>query len=193
MSKQVELEAFYDSLSIAHKLDNFLDEFERREVHLFAYFSAFLFHYGGNPVDDWKYKFIIDEMGYPHSKQIDDSIERHINSGALELRNLFLSITGRGTDEFNKFSKDLSLFKEREEFIDAACTTAILIPYKETKSALLMDTNLTSAKQIGNEDWINFEYENLKTITKSLGASIDDLTVSAVSWVKFLLTSIAKE
>jgi hypothetical protein len=190
MSKQVELEAFYDSLSIAHKLDNFLDEFERREVHLFAYFSAFLFHYGGHPVDDWKYKFIIDEEGYPHSKQIDDAIERHINSGAIEIRNIFLAITGRGTDEFNKFRKGLSLFKNREKYIEAACSTAILIPYRETKTALLQDTNLVSAKIMGNEDWINFEYENLKTITQSLGASIDDLTVSAVSWIKFLLTSI---
>lgn len=130
MSKQVELEAFFDSLSIAHKLDDFLDEFERQEVHLFAYFSAFLFHYGGNPVDDWKYKFTIDESGYPHSKQIDDAIERHINSGAFEIRNIFLSITARGTDEFNKFTKELLLFREREEIIDAACSTAILIPYK---------------------------------------------------------------
>lgn len=190
MSKQIELEAFYDSLSIAHKLDNFLDEFERREIHLFAYFSAFLFHYGGHPVDEWKYKFIIDKTGYPHSKQIDDAIDRHINSGAFEMRNSYLSITARGTDEFNKFSKELSLFKTREIFIDAACTTAILVPYKETKAALLLDTNLTSAKRLNNEDWINFEYENLKQITQSLGASIDDLTVSAVSWIKILLNEI---
>lgn len=189
MSRQIELEAFYDSLSIAHKLDNFLDEFERREIHLFAYFSAFLFHYGGNPVDDWKYKFVIDEKGYPHSKQIDDSIERHINSGAFEMRNNFLVITTRGTDEFNKFSRELSLFNEREKFIDAACTTSILVPYLETKTALLQDTNLVSAKKLDNSDWIDFEYENLRTITKSLGASVDDLTVSAVSWIKYLLTT----
>ena len=188
MSKQIGLEAFYDSLSIAHKLDDYLDEFERREVQLFAYFSAFLFHYGGNPVDEWKYKFVIDSEGYPHSKQIDDSIERHINTGAFESRGSFLVITTRGTDEFYKFSKGLLLFKDREEFIDAACNTSILVPYTETKTALLEDNNIQNAKNSDNKEWIDFQYDNLKSITESLGASIEDLTLSAVSWIRYILT-----
>ncbi len=41
MNKQIEIEAFYDSLSIGHKLDNFLDGFERQEIHLFFIFLRF--------------------------------------------------------------------------------------------------------------------------------------------------------
>lgn len=186
MSKQIELEAFYDSLSIAHKLDKYLDGFERQEIHLFSYFSAFLFHYGGNPVEEWKYKFIIDQSGYPHSMQLENAIERHEAVGVFELRNSFLTITGRGTDEFNKFSNDLSLFKDRETFIEAACSTSILLPYKETKQALLEDMNISKAKEINNESWLDFEYDNLKKITESLGAPVDDLTISAVTWVRLI-------
>jgi len=43
MSNQVIPEAFFDSLSLAHKLDNFLDGFKLEEIHLFSYFSAFLY------------------------------------------------------------------------------------------------------------------------------------------------------
>jgi hypothetical protein len=50
MTYQVSPEVYFDSLSIAHKLDDFLDGFEQREVHLFAYFAAILFHYSGHPV-----------------------------------------------------------------------------------------------------------------------------------------------
>ncbi|MEI6754964.1 MAG: hypothetical protein WCK78_17590 [Paludibacter sp.] len=186
MNKQIEIEAFYDSLSIGHKLDNFLDGFERQEIHLFSYFAAFLYHYNGHPVEEWKYKFTVDQNGYPHSMLLDNAIERHLSIGAFEIRNNFLTITASGTNEFNKFSKELALFKVRETFIEAACSTSFLLPYKETKSSLLEDMNINKAKKLKNQDWIDFEYENLKNITESLGAPVNDLTITAVTWVRLI-------
>lgn len=190
MNSQIEIESFYDSLSIAHKLDKFLDGFERQEIHLFSYFSAFLFHYNGNPIDDWKYKFVIGPDSFPHSKHIDDAIERHLSVGAFEVKTHFLSITARGTDEFNKFKNSLVLFKKREEFLDAACTTSILIPYNETKKALLNDTNIEKAKNSKNESWIDFQYEKLREVTKTLGTPIEDINLSALSWIQYLLNTL---
>ncbi|UUF13541.1 MULTISPECIES: hypothetical protein [Flavobacterium] len=190
MSIQININAFYDSLSVAHKLDNFLDGFKREEIHLFCYFSAFLSHYKGNPAEDWDYGFIVSTMdGFPHSKSIDDAIERHINVGAFEIRGSFLSITSRGTDEYKNFI-ELSNLKKREEFIDAACNTSILIPYKETEYALLNDINIQKARSIQNDSWVDFQYENLKTISTSLGASLDDLTISAITWIRLLIIQI---
>ncbi len=190
MNKQIEIEAFYDSLSIGHKLDNFLDGFERQEIHLFSYFSAFLFHYRGNPVEEWKYKFTVDKKsGFPHSMYLDHAIERHESMGSFELRNSYLTITGRGTNEFNKFSKELSLFKDREKYLEAACSTSFLLPYKETKNLLLEDVNIAKAKSLDNLDWLDFEYENLQKITSSLGAPVDDLTLTAVTWVRLIQLS----
>ena len=186
MSAQVNINAFYDSLSIAHKLDNFLDGFKREEIHLFAYFAAFLFHYKGNPVDNWDYNFIVSKDGFPHSKAIDDAIERHLNVGAYEIRGGFMTITSRGTDDYKKFLQ-LENLQKREEFIEPACNTSILIPYKETELALLNDVNIKKSHDLQNESWVDFQYENLKIISTSLGASIDDLTISAVTWVRLLL------
>mgnify|MGYP006289024355 FL=1 len=186
MNEQILPEAYFDSLSIAHKLDNFLDGFEQREIHLFAYFSAILFHYSGNPVDEWKYKFVITSDKYPHSKYLNDAIERNVKNGFFEDTGNYFIITGRGTDEFNKFKK-FTRNEEREKFIDSACSTSILIPYKETKKALLNDPNLIKASFINNQDWIAFSNDKLKEITNALGVSSDELLLPAISWIEELL------
>ena len=186
MNEQILPEAYFDSLSIAHKLDNFLDGFEQREIHLFAYFSAILFHYSGKPVDEWKNKVIIAQNKYPQSKDLNDAIERHLKNGFFENTGNFLIITGRGTDEFNNFNKFPSN-QEREKYIDAACSTSILIPYKETKKALLNDPNLRSASEVSNQDWIAFSNNKLKEITTALGAPADELLLPAISWIEHLL------
>ena len=186
MNEQILPEAYFDSLSIAHKLDNFLDGFEQREIHLFAYFSAILFHYSGNPVDEWKYKFVITSDKYPHSKYLNDAIERNVKNGFFEDTGNYFIITGRGTDEFNKFKK-FTRNEEREKFIDYACSTSILIPYKEIKKALLNDPNLIKASFINNQDWIAFSNDKLKEITNALGVSSDELLLPAISWIEELL------
>ena len=191
MNKQILPEAYFDSLSIAHKLDNFLDGFEEREIHLFAYFSAILFHYAGNPVNDWKYKFIIGQDRYPHSKELADTIDRNLKSGYFEELNNFLIISGRGTDEYFKF-KNIPRNTKREKFIDAACSTSVLIPYKETIKALLNDPNIVNASKINNKDWIEYSNEKLREITNALGAPTDQLLLPAVSWIEYLLKNELK-
>ena len=188
MARQIEPEGFFDSLSIAHKLDNFLDGFEQEEIHLFSYFAAILYNYSGNPVDDWKYSFIVSSKGYPHSQILNDAIERHIFSGLFEDRANYFIITSRGSDELNKFS-EFKLFKKREKYLDAACTTSILVPYKETKRALLDDPSIKKAEQLNNNDWISFSNDKLKEITQTLGAPVDELIIPAISWIRFLLST----
>ncbi len=188
MNTQILQEAYFDSLSIAHKLDNSLDGFLQEEIHLFAYFSAILFHYAGNPVGDWRYKFIITDK-YPHSKPLNDAIERNLRNGYFENSGDLLIITGRGTDEFNKF-KNFSSNKNREKYIDASCSTSFLIPYKETKRALLQDPNLVKNNELDNQDWVSFNNDKLKEITEALGVPSEELLIPAVSWIEHLLKNI---
>lgn len=191
MIEQILPEAYYDSLSIAHKLDNSLDGFEDNEIHLFSYFAAILFHYGGNPAGEWRYSFVISQDGYPHSKDLHDALERHKMNGAIGKNGNFLILTGRGTDEFNRFSK-FSSYKKRETYIDAACSTSILMPYKETKRALLDDPNLQKNLRLKNQDWISFSNDKLKEITTAIGAPLDELIIPAVSWIEYLLMATDK-
>jgi hypothetical protein len=187
MSTQVIPEAFFDSLSLAHKLDNYLDGFKLEEIHLFAYFSSILFLYKGNLVSDWQYRFTVDANGYPFSTEIGEATSRHIQNGLFELKNNYYSITGRGADEFSRFSS-LSIFAKREEFLGAACTTSILVPYAETERALLNDFEIEKVKSLRNDSWLDQSkiYQKFQEISLSVGVTAKDLVIPAVTWVNYL-------
>ncbi|GAB2800869.1 hypothetical protein GCM10027275_53620 [Rhabdobacter roseus] len=187
MNSQVIPEAFFDSLSLAHKLDNFLDGFKLEEIHLFSYFSSILFLYRGHRISDWHYKFTLDSMGYPFSTEINEATKRHIQNGIFEKRNSYFTISGRGTDEFIKF-KSLSNFLKREEFLDAACTTSILVPYKQTERALLSDSEINKAKKLDNNSWLDQSeiYQKFRDLSQEVGIVSDNLVVPAITWVNFL-------
>ena len=187
MSKQVTPEAFFDSLSLAHKLDNFLDGFKLEEIHLFSYFSSILFLYRQNPVSDWQYRFTISESGYPFSGAICEATNRHIQNGLFDEKGTFYSITSRGTDEFNKF-KLLPTFSRREEYLIAACTTSIVVPYSQTLRALLNDPVIAKAKELKNESWLEQSniYQKFDEISKAVGVSAQDLIIPAVTWINFI-------
>ena len=186
-SIQVKPETFYDSLSLAHKLDDILDVFKLEELHLFSYFSCILFLYKGNSITDWKYDFIMDENGYPFSKDLNFAIKRHIQNGLFDKRGDFYLITSRGTDEYNKFKK-LATLSTREDCLNAACTTNILVPYSQTIRALLNDPEIDKSKRIKGERWLSTPdaYQKFQEISKAVGVPSDDLIIPAVTWVNYI-------
>jgi hypothetical protein len=186
MTKQVTPEAFYDSLSLAHKLDNFLDGFKLEEIHLFSYFSSILFLYAGNPIADWQHKYIVAD-GYPFSSDISEAIDRHITNGLFEEKSEFFSITGRGADEFARFKK-MSIFIKREEFLNAACTTSILVPYSEAIRALLNTPDIKEVGELNNNNWLEQMnvYPKFKEISEAVGVQAQDLVLPAVTWINYL-------
>tara|TARA_B100001964_G_C14060531_1_gene521182 strand:+ start:289 stop:873 length:585 start_codon:yes stop_codon:yes gene_type:complete len=186
MSQQVTPEAFFDSLSLAHKLDNYLDGFKLEEIHLFSYFSSFLYCYSGNSVAAWQHRYIAAN-GFPFSNTINDAIKRHIQNGLFEDKGEYYSISGRGTDEFNKF-KVLSTFTKRENLLNAACTTTILIPYAQTVRALLNEPDLKKQIALENNEWLDQTsfYPQFKDVSEALGIKSKDLVGPAVTWINFL-------
>jgi len=188
MSNQVAPEAFFDSLSLAHKLDNFLDGFKLEEIHLFSYFSSILFLYRKNPVSDWGYRFTISDTGYPFSESIFEATKRHHQNGLFEDDGTFYKITARGADDFHDKFKVLPTFSKREEYLNAACTTSILVPYSQTLRALLNDPELEKAKEIDNKSWLEQSniYEKFDEISKEVGISAEDLVIPAVTWVNYI-------
>jgi hypothetical protein len=187
MNKQITPEAFYDSLSLAHKLDNFLDIFKLEEIHLFSYFASILFLYKRNAISEWGYRFTISSSGFPFSEAIYEAINRHSQNGLFDEKDAFYEITSRGTDELNKF-KGLSSFKKREECLDAACTTSILAPYSQTIRALLNDPEIAKEKQVQNKSWLDQTnvYQKFDEISKAIGVPSEELLIPAVNWINFI-------
>ncbi len=186
MTKDITPEAFYDALSLAHKLDAYLDGFKREEIHLFSFFSSLLYLYAGNTIGDWPHRYIVNN-GYPYSDIIDETITRHIQNGLFEENGDFLVITGRGTDEFGKF-KNLLTFKKREEFLEAACTTSLLVPYSQTLRALLSEPEMKNIESINSGSWLEGTriYPKFKEIIEAVGVQAQDLIIPAVTWINYL-------
>ena len=187
MDDQVKPEAFFDSLSLAHKLDSFLDGFKLEELHLFSYFSSLLYLYDGKSIATWEHKYIVSE-GYPFSDSLNEAIKRHIQNGLYELRGEFYTITGRGTDTFMKL-KNMHAFISREAYINAACTTSILLPYVQTRNALLSEPEIRKAVELNNASWLDREgvYEQFKKISEAVGVEAKNLIIPAVTWVDYLI------
>lgn len=185
--KQIIPEAFFDSLSLAKKLDDFLDGFKKEEIQLFSYFSLILHAYKGKDVSSWGYNFIVDENGFPFSKELNDAIERHIKNALFENKTDYYIVSGRGVNEFNRFKK-LDDFGEREKVISASCTTSILIPFSQTRDALLHDPGLVKAKALGGKREIEKSiYSKFKEVSDAIGSPVaEDYIIPALSWINYI-------
>src|ERR1051325_6330004 len=188
MGEQVRPEAFFDSLSVAYRLNNYLDGFKLQEISLFSYFSSILFGYRGNNVSDWGYKFIADPSasGYPYSEELNEACTRHIQNGLFDDREEYLILSSRGTSEYLTF-KSLDSLRRRDEYIDSACTTNILVPYSQTLRALVNAPELSKSAE--SDDWLDQSgiYEKIVEISRAVGVASDDLIIPAVSWIKYLI------
>ena len=190
MNRIINPETQFDTLSIGVKLYDYFDGFKREELQLFAYFSSIFFFYTRNPTidDEWGYDFIVDENGFPYSKDLNMAYEQHLLNRNFEEKERFSIVTPEGVKSFNAV-KEHSLFKNREKAIDAACTASILVSYEKTERALLNDDEITKAKEIGNQSTLDRAniYNKVRKISEKIGAPIDDLIIPAVSWLNYLI------
>jgi hypothetical protein len=186
-SQKISPESLFDSLSIGVKLYNYFDGFKRNEIQLFSYFSSVLFPYTKEPLSEWKYKYTIDESGYPFSSDVNSAIGSHLVNGNFEEKENFIVLTARGMKTFDDI-KTLKSFQNREKAINASCTTSIMIPFKETEEALLKDPEYNKQNIKSNPDWINqdFAIDRIKEVSNALGVPIENLIASSVSWIKYL-------
>jgi len=185
-SKKILPEAFYDSLSISYKLGDTLVDFKQEEIHLFSYFSSILFLYKGNPIANWKYSFVIDQNGCPFSSELDEVIKRHKLNGILKEENIYLEITQKGIKEYYKF-KEMKNITEREEYIEASCSTNIVIPYSKTIRSLLNDPEIIKRKRSGSRKIdVDMAYQQFVELSKAVGVPANDLIIPAVTWINYI-------
>jgi macrodomain Ter protein organizer (MatP/YcbG family) len=186
INKEVLPEAFYDSLSIAFRLGDTLIDFKQEEIHLFSYFSSILFLYKRNLFTNWKYNYIIDTKGFPFSVELDEAIRRHKLNSILKAGDVYLEITPKGIREYYKF-KDMPYMSKREEYIEASCSTNIVLPYSKTIRALLNDFEIAKRKKINSRQVdIDMAYQKFAELSKAVGVPVDDLIIPAVTWINYI-------
>jgi hypothetical protein len=121
--------------------------------------------------------------------EVAEAIQRDIQNVLFEEKEEYLVILGRGVDQFNKL-RGLTLFKDREEVIDAACTTGIVLPYTSALRALLSEPEIEKRKKLEDTSWLdqNEIYPKFLEVSKAVGISSENLVISATTWVDYLST-----
>lgn len=186
--QMIKPEALYDSLYISHKLSSFLDAFKINEIHLFSYFASILSLYDGKTPDFWNYRYIPTE-GYPFSNELNLVIINHIRNGWFEeMAENYYKLSAKGLDTLNEIINQ-KFFKPRENYLNAACTTSILIPYRETIEALTKDPAISNATTTESKLWLDSDLSSskFKELSNKMGISVNDLTITSLGWIQYLL------
>lgn len=185
--------ALYDSLAIVTKLETILNSCEIQEIQMFSYLSCLLSLYKKQPVADWGYSFAGTKHNAPFSKEIEDAINVSVNFGLLSETNHYIQISSRGANEYLRLSL-LQQNKNRDRFIDGACSSILAIPIDILKDSMLNEPGLRISKQLDSPRFLLDEnnpslimlYDQFQILSKSLGQDQVNLIMPAVLWLTFL-------
>lgn len=188
-------EAIFDTLYIGSKLESKLDDFSHPEVQFFAYLSCLLALYGGNPLSFWEYSFVKTQLGSPYSVDIREAWDFLKSKASVEQTTEgYSKLTEKGRADID-FYLTLHAFKQRLQYLDAACKSLSLIPVGYIKKAIQNEPVLKTARNSISRKFLLDEsspathalYEQFGTLKEALKeADYKDLLIPAVVWIEAL-------
>jgi len=188
-------EAIFDTLYIGSKIESKLDDFSQPEVQFFAYLSCLLSLYGGNPLSFWEYSFVKTQLGSPYSVDINEAWNFLKSKASVEQTTEgYSKLTEKGRAEID-FYLTLHAFKQRVQYLDAACKTLSLIPVGYIKQAIQNEPVLKTARTSISRKFLLDEsspatqalYDQFGTLKEALkDKDYKDLLIPAVVWIEAL-------
>ncbi|WP_126245013.1 hypothetical protein [Chitinophaga rhizosphaerae] len=184
----------FDSLYVGAKLQEKLGDFSSYEVQLFGYLSCLLSLYNGNPISNWGYAFIKNDLGSPYSKILDESLEALLIKGDMEKdEGGFMKLSDTGHVLLNNYSSFPSN-RNRITSLEAACKSIQLLPYGVVKDSISKEPIMNYANQHTNKRLLSDQdgpafsilYDQFEMLKNALGGSRDNLVVPAVVWLEYL-------
>jgi hypothetical protein len=189
-------EATYDSLFILSRLRDPLRGVTEGEVHLFAYLSSLLGLFRGRPATDWGYTFARTKWGSPFSPAVGEALKELQLGGQIEKDLSDAVPTLICTKEGSALLASLDEFelaKDRLQFLDAACSSALTLPVSAIRRAIRMEPTFKSAAgHLGPQELLagpslELLYEQFGAIREVLGSNISDLLVPSSVWLSYLM------
>lgn len=188
-------EAIFDTLYIGSKIESKLDDFSQPEVQFFAYLSCLLSLYDGNPLSFWEYNFVKTLLGSPYSIDINEAHNFLKSKASVEqTTERYSKLTEKGMEEID-FYLTLHAFKQRVQYLEAACKSLSLIPVGYIKKAIQNEPVLKTARTSISRKFLLDEsspathalYQQFGTLREALKKeSYKDLLIPAVVWIEAL-------
>ena len=183
--------AVFDSLSITNHLQDTLGAVSFAEMCLYGYFACWLYTYRtGNP-DYWDYRFTASGTGAPFSRDLSIATEHLLRVGHLVDTAGRMSISERGQEELHVLS-EWSTVRTRTEYIEAACSTSLVLPSGVLRGAMSTDADIFAARNLGSsremfsEEALTQMNIDFKTIRQSLGKLEEDLLAALAIWATYM-------
>lgn len=183
--------AYFDCLSICDRLESAVGDADISEIHLFAYLSCLLSIYKQHPASSWEYSFSVTQYGYPYSPELDEEFRTLITRGCLDLKKRVVNITSTGRDEYQVL-KRFSVNSERETFVEAACSTALVMPLGMVRKAIAATPDIRRAAELDRSvqllDQIaeNDIYGEFKALRAMPELDTTEMMLPAVVWLTYL-------
>lgn len=183
--------AIFDTLYIVNNTEYHYKSLSLTEVNFLSYFACLLSLYKGTPVSLWGYRFMRNEQGAPISADLAQSCSLLMTAGQLEKVNGCYFITEKGKDRLAFFC-DQTMFKQRIEFLQAACDcllTESIVELLATISgdAVITESTVHAMKYLNSDDnsAISRLHQQFGVVKKAIGER-KNLFVPAVSWLQYL-------
>lgn len=181
----------FDVLSVVTRMQPLVGGVLSSELHSFTYLACLLSLYAGRPAADWQYSYASTANGIPFSQDIEESSAFLRACGLLGTDGPFISVSDRGRRSYRLFAS-LSQNREREPFLEAACSSVLVLPVGAIHDALLNEPGLrqavalSSSRTLLESPGLRLLYEHFNVIRKVLGPQSRDLLVPASVWLSYL-------
>lgn len=183
--------AYFDCLSICDRLESAVGNADISEIHLFAYLSCLLSIYKQRPVSSWQYSFSVTRTGYPYSPELEEEFRTLVTRGCLDLKKRVVNITSTGRGEY-EIMREFSINTERDRLVEAACSTALVMPVGMVRKAISVTPDIRQATELDRstrlldetaERDIYSEFEALRAVP---GLNTTEIMLPAVVWLTYL-------
>lgn len=183
--------AIFDTLYIVSKTEEQYESLSLAEVTFLSYFACLLSLYKGNPVSAWGYSFMRNDQGVPVSAELSEACSLLISKAQLAKEMEFCHITDTGKERLH-FMVGMELFKQRQEYLQAACDsllTGTIVELLKTLScdAIITESTVHTMKYLNSEDnsALSRLHQQFGVVKKAIGER-KNLFVPAVSWLEYL-------
>jgi hypothetical protein len=187
--------ATFDCLFLVHRLQCRLASIAVPEIHLFAYLACLLWMFRQRPVSDWEYSFVGTELGAPFSRDIDEALKELLDRGYLRREPGYGVRWTRHVKDTLRELLALSLYQDRRECLEAACSSIAAFSVGMVNAALANEPDLSrskalpSTRQLLEESATSQLYIQFEALRIALSGRTADLRLPAVVWLSALYRS----
>ena len=187
----MKLYSIFDSLTILSQLRDTFGTVSFGEICLYAYMACWLFVYRSNSPTGWGYVFSATQTGAPYSLDLQAATAHLLRAGHVAESVEHMSITDRGRQELQNLSA-FAAIADRTEYLEAACSTTLVLPSGVLRGAIAADADITAARTMNSsremftEEALTQMRGDFFTMKESLGTLRDDLLAAAAVWATYM-------